>query len=154
MDTVKTKDQLIARDARIIAHARAGHTMTEIVDMEGLDASNTKRWHLLIREAGVVIEKHRESALPIGLVSATEPWRFQLGLRLRRLREVHPQIEVSRMVGMTNAEINAAIARPPTHDWTVSQLFRLSQSIGVPFEQMMKEAFSNPLAGIGFGSKS
>jgi hypothetical protein len=143
--TRKTKEQERERVARVIAHARAGHTMTEIVDMEGLDAGNVKKWHEHVRNAGVSIEKGRASRPSIGITEQSASWRYNLGRSLGRLRDHLPQIEVSRMVGMTNMEIVAATGGtkrcPSPHNWTTSQLQRLADAQGVTFEQLVTRSF-------------
>lgn len=144
-DTRKTKEHEQQRAERILTHARAGRTMTEIVDLEGLDAGNVKKWHRLIREAGITIEMARASAPPSGLTPETDWWRWRLGRSLSRIRDNLPQIEVSRLVGMTNVEINAATQQRGfcTHDWTVGQLQRLATAQGFTFQEMVEGSFHN-----------
>lgn len=143
-ETKKTKEQERDRAARIIEHARKGHTMMEIVDLEGLDPGNVKRWHKLVRDAGVTIEMGRASRPPSGIRPSNDAWRYRIGRVLNDLRDAHPQIEVSRMVGMTNVQIKNATAGPRdcTHDWTVSQLQRLADVSGIPFESLIVQALT------------
>lgn len=141
IDTKKTKEQERAREQRVIEHARAGRTMTEIVDLEGLDAGNVKKWHRFLRDAGVTIEMARASNPPSGLRRSNDTWRYNIGRSLGRMRDQLPQIEVSRLVGMTNIEINSAIKTSPTHNWTVSQLQRLADAQGVSFQDLIEGSF-------------
>lgn len=141
LETKRTKEQLRERELRIIEHARQGRTMTEIVDIEGLDAGNVKHWHRIIRDAGVTIEKSRASKPPIGLKKENERFRFNLGRSLVRIRDVHPQVDVSRMVGMTGTQCLEATEKK-THDWTVSQIQRLAEAQGMSFQEMVINAFT------------
>lgn len=144
-DTKKTKEQALERDQRIIAHARNGHTMPEILDMEGLDKQNPARWHKLLRAHGLSSNTSRPSRPPIGLTKETVSWRYRLGRHLARLRDKHPQIELSRMIGMTRLEMTNATNASPTHDWTVSQIYRLSVATEIPFDELVIGAFKSSL---------
>lgn len=147
MSQAKTKAEEAEREQRVVDHALAGLTMTEIVDREGLDPLNTKKWHRMLRDRGVAIAMDRPSRRPLGLTVDTSGWRYELGQRVAGLRRQHSQIAVSRILGMTNAEINAATTAPPTHDWKISQIFRLSQAIDMSFETLVKDSFPTPIKG-------
>ena len=146
-NTTRTKQHLLERDERILAHARAGCTVTEIMDLEGLNTNNPQVIHRLLRANGVAVSKRRTNRLPIGLTKETDSWRHRIGTRLSVLKDRLPQIELSRLVGLTNAEINAATGAPTTHDWTISQLYRLSLALNIPFETLVTEAFVEPNYG-------
>lgn len=149
---VRTKQQKEDSIKRIVEHARAGRTMTEIVDLEGLDPFNTKEAHNAIKAAGVTISRERTKTLPLGLTKENESWRKRIGYHVDDLRAKHCQLDVSRLLGMTNAEILKATTRPATHNWTLSQLQRLANARQEPLADMVMRAFYPP-QNVGFTEK-
>jgi len=139
MSTSDRGAAIARRKARIAGHLRAGKTVGEICDLEGLDPANEpKRMRKEVAEPeGLAITPGHNTQPPVGLLEIPRHMRYNLAKLLRDLRDEHHYVDVAHMIGLTNIEQARADKAPYTHNWTLSQIQRLAAASGKTFEEVL-----------------
>jgi len=135
---------LARRKVRLADHLRAGRTVGEICDIEGLDPSNEpKRMKREVADPlGLTITGGHNTKMPLGLTTIERHMRLNLGNQVRLLRDDNHYIEVSRLIGLTNVEQRRAI--DGKHNWTLAQMQRLADATSTSFEEIIRNVLLKP----------
>jgi hypothetical protein len=130
------------REQRFLKYLNDKWTNHDIAAVEGLEPYYAgKELARIARKHKLKIGKRvpQQWELPYGLDERTRRFRYNLGTELYNYRydnKLHPNAVASQL-GMTTAEQRSAIEKPWGHDWKLSQIQRLADAVGVPFEKFL-----------------
>lgn len=135
----------LEREERLIEFIKRGHAASEVAEFIGVDRDYA--YKLMSRTAkkhGLEFHARRVTGnrLTYGLTDESRPLRARLGDHLYKLN-LNPT-DTARVVGVTAKAQKQARDRPFNHDWTLSQIERLSRECGLTFREVIISAILTP----------
>lgn len=141
------------RRARIVQYITAGAPIGTIAQIEGMDYDNCRKLCLQIaREDNLAYRPEDRQGAPIyalGIDERNAELRRRLGDTLYGYVAPTPRTQrnpsmVGRATGIPPREQRRAWEKPFSHDWTISEITRLAESLGEQFTPFMLRHLLKP----------
>lgn len=143
-----TKDErssaLDRRKESIVQLVQNDKTVREVCDLLGLDPENEPKYLINPALAGTGLTVKTgvpDKWNPIGLKGGSGDFRHQLRHALECVLDCYcgDYIKVAQLTGLTQKQQKKATSSEK-HDWTISQLQRLADALGITFAKLMHDA--------------
>lgn len=133
---------------RLRKHAEAGLSKAQAADIEGCSLSIAG---LALKGTDLKWADKVTHWNPVGTdYPRLSSFHHQVSRRLGELRAKYPREEVCRLTGMNVGEQKHAMETPKgySYNWTLAQIVRIAQALGIPAIQVMDEALDAMKKGL------
>lgn len=130
---------LAKRRERIIQNIKDGWTCEQIADREGLtvDTASSLRRDFAREEGLKIPPKGRSRYRAIGLDDDKEGFHARVAHKVLDLQTIYSAEELTYLLGLTTTEQSLAADNTRGYNWTVAQLQRLANVLGVSFRELL-----------------
>jgi hypothetical protein len=126
------------RKARVLNHLKNGVHLSDILKREGLDTWNDRpKIRAVAKEAGLTVIDNVQDVDKLPLVFGVNSSQMaRAGHILKRMHELAPPSKLCHVIGMNTADQRKA--RTGKHDWTMSQLSRMAEALGLQLSEVLQ----------------